>query len=212
VADVRIHSRSEADTFPVKRYGLQLHCCGTFWATLCGPELYRALDSGCVTAVGECHLYSQCELFKGWADYWIAQRLQAKREDDLGSYEFCKLVGNSLVGKLAQKGNRWVDAPEITRRKQWGYSHRDNVKTDKFTTFRFIGGHVQKRILSDDHPQAFPAISAYVTSYARERLRQAFQVCPPRSVLYTATDSILCTHKGFQALDRAGLIDPEAPG
>ena len=61
-------------------------------------------------------------------------------------------------------------------------------------------------------PTAFPAIASYVTSYAREYMAGVYRALPERSLLYTATDSLLVTQAGYEALARLDLLDEEAMG
>lgn len=212
IADVRIHTGADGDTYPVKCDGTQTHATGTFWTTLAGPELVRALAAGHVERVGECHLYSLAALFKGWADTWLERKALATAAGDDGQAEFCKLILNSLPGKFGQRGEWWVDAPERGRRRAWGRTWRLDEVRGKRIEWRYVGGHVQRKIPGQEPANAFPAISSYVTSYARERMRALFAILPDRSLLYTATDSIICTEPGFRALTKAGAVHPEKPG
>ncbi len=212
IADILINTRAADRSYPVRRDGLQLHACGRFWTTLCGPELIRALDAGDVEKVAECHLYSLARLFAGWADYWHERKVNAKRSADLGEYEFCKLIGTSLAGKFGQRGEWWVDAKGRRRRNFWGYTHRTGPDGAKAIVYRYVAGHVQKRVTGEEPDKAFPAISAYITAYAREYMRSVFGILPKRSLLYTATDSVVCLKPGYDAMVKAGLVDEEALG
>jgi hypothetical protein len=212
VADVKIATGTSSDTYPVKCDGVQVHACGTFWTTLPGPELLRALDAGHVDQVGECHLYSLAPLFRDWSDRWLTRKLEAQAAGDEGQVEFCKLILNSLAGKFGQRGEWWVDAPERGPRKGWGLTWRIDTRTGTTVQYRYVGGHVQRKTPGQEPANAFPSISAYVTSHAREFMRSAFERLPERSLLYTGTDSIICTPPGFRALKKAGLIDPTEPG
>lgn len=212
VADVKVNTRASDDTYPVKSDGVQVHACGTFWTSLCGPELFRALAAGHVEQVGECHLYSVAALFRGWSDVWMARKADAVRAADHGKAEFCKLILNSLAGKFGQKGEWWVDAPERGKRKGWGITFRNDWVRGKQVQYRYVAGHVQKKVPGQEPAKAFPAISAYVTSHAREYMRRMFACMPARSLLYTATDSIICTEAGFKALEGSGHVHQTEPG
>jgi hypothetical protein len=205
-ADVRIATGPSSETYPVKCDGVQVHACGSFWTTLCGPELRRALAAGHVDRVGECHLYSMAPLFRDWCDRWLDRLARAKAAGDQGEAEFVKLVVTSLPGKFGQKGDWWVDAPERGPRKGWGLTWRLDPVRGISQQYRYVAGHVQKKLSGNEPPNAFPIIAAYVTSYARERMRDAFAILPPDSLLYTGTDSIITTQPGFSALDGAGLV------
>lgn len=212
VADVLINTGPSWESYPTKGDGLQVHQCGRFWTTLPTPELVRALANGHVERVGECHLYSVAALFREWADYWYARKLDARKRADQGEEEFAKLVGLSLSGKFGQRGEWWVDAPERAPRLAWGLTFRKDYVRGVQVQYRYVAGHTQKKVPGQEPGNAFPAISAHVTSYARELMRRAFAVMPERSLLYTATDSIITTEPGYRALVRAGWVDPEELG
>lgn len=212
VADVKIATGPDADTYPVKCDGIQVHACGTFWTTLCGPELKRALVRGHVDQVGECHLYSLAPLFREWSDYWLERLLRARAKGDEGEAEFIKLVLTSLPGKFGQKGEWWVDAPERAPRKSWGMTFRlDTVKGTQ-VQYRYVAGHTQKKTPGQEPANAFPAISAYVTAHGREYMRNVMLQLPPESLLYLGADAIICTQPGFRRLGELDVLHPSEPG
>lgn len=212
VAHVRINSRD--DTYPIRINNVQQHCCGVFWTTLAGPELRRALGAGHVTAIGEHHLYVMDRPFTDWADYWFTRKRDAARKGDEGKAEldFAKLLGNSLSGKWAQKGRFWKDRPEIVCKVPWGQwitYHYEEARTQRF---RGIGRHTQELVDGSEPDHSFPLISAYIAAYGRERMRLLFELLPPRSLLYTATDSLIVTQAGYDALAKAYQIDHNMMG
>jgi hypothetical protein len=71
---------------------------------------------------------------------------------------------------------------------------------------------VQRREPGREPGNAFPSISAFVTSYAREYMRGLFRLMPHHSLLYSATDSIICTQRGYRALEAADCLHPTEPG
>lgn len=212
VADVKIRTGPSEESYPVKSNGVQVHACGTFWTTLPGPELWRALENGHVAEVGECHLYSVAALFRGWADHWCERKQQAQAAGDQGQAELCKLIVNSLAGKFGQRGEWWVDAPERAPRKAWGVTFRTDLVRGTQVQYRYVAGHTQKKTPGKEPANAFPAISATVTSHAREYMRRAFSALPAGSLLYTATDSIVTTEDGYRALCEGGWVDETRTG
>lgn len=212
VADVQVNTGASDDTYPVRTPAGQVHACGRFWTTLCGPELRRALTAGHVERVGEAHLYRLAELFRGWAEDWYARKQAAKVRGDLGEYEFAKLIGLSLAGKFGQRGEWWVDAPERGPRHGWGRTVRCDDRDGSVVHYRYVGGHTQKKTPGTEPANAFPLISAYVTAYARERMRSAFRDLPPFALLYSATDSIVTTAAGYKALQQKGWVSEDKLG
>ncbi len=72
---------------------------------------------------------------------------------------------------------------------------------------RAIAGSVQEEVISGEHPQACPAISAWVTSAARVILWRSFLVAGRENVYYTDTDSIHCSQEGYHRLHDAGMVE-----
>jgi hypothetical protein len=206
VARVLIDSRHQ--TFPLRVQGRQYHCYGRYWASLCGPELRRAFDTNSVARVSLCQSYSTARLFQHWVDYWYQRKVAATLRGEAGrtEREFCKLILNSLSGKFAQHGRHWKDIPERIPRLRWGGWSEHSSANQRWEKWRGIGGNAQRL---DDHKEpahAFPLISACITSYAREYMRQVINLCPENSVYYMATDSLLCDDKAYKALLDNGLL------
>jgi hypothetical protein len=151
-------------------------------------------------------------LFADWSARWMKRRLDAHKRGDQGQEEFCKLILTSLAGKFGQRGEWWRDAKGGPARRGWGRAFTVLPDTKQVIQWRWIAGHVQRKVPGDEPLNAFPAISAFVTSAAREYMRNVFALFPPESLLYTATDSIICTDAGRRALRRAGLVHPTQPG
>lgn len=212
VAQVVIDTGRSDETYPLKRHGVQLHACGLFPTSLCGPELLRALRNGHVGSVNECHLYSMQALFRGWADHWIQRKQECRDAGDEGGAEFAKLIYTSLPGKFGQRGDWWLDHPSRRRSGAWGLSAVVDLVKEQTSIYRYVAGHCQRKTPGAEPPSAFPIISAYVTSYAREHMRRAFALLPDRSLLYTATDSIICDLRGLAALEAAGMVHETMPG
>lgn len=206
--------RSDSDTYPLRLNDVQCHCRGTFWTWLLGPELQRALNRGHVAQVRENVLYSLQALFTGWADYWFDRKQKAAALGTLGAgeYEFAKLVGNSLSGKWGQRGEFWKDRPGMVAQVPWGQWLAVSKRGRVVRRFRGVAGFAQERVKGAEPGHSFPAISAYITSYAREYMRSVFQRLPAGSLLYTATDSLIVTDAGLEALEAHELVDPTAFG
>lgn len=212
IADVSIDSGFSERSYPYKPDGIQLHAAGRYWTTLAGPELHRALVAGDVKAVGEAWLYSLAPLFDGWARQWINRRLQTRRDNKPAEEEFCKLILNSLSGKFAQRGDWWTDTIALLPMQGWGYRCIINDLDHTVDEYRFVGGHVQVFSTGNEPAHAFPALSAYVTSYAREYMRRIITALPEETVLYTATDSLVVTQQGYEVLDALELVKSDEIG
>lgn len=212
VGSVLINSRYQ--TFPVRIDGVCYHSTGRFWSTLCGPELYRAVDSGSVDRIGLVQVYSLAPLFTEWVDYWFDRKVKAIQlgERGRGELEFVKLILNSLSGKWAQHGRKWVDVPGVYPPQRWGGWIEKDVESDTYQKWRAIGGNAQQ-LSSDGEPaHAFPAISAFITAHGREYMQEVIRLCPEGSIYYMATDSLICDARAFRTLESAGLLHPHDLG
>lgn len=212
VAQVLIDTGPSWESYPAVDCEVQTHACGYFWTTLCGPELVRAVRNGHVKDVGPTHLYSLSPLFRDWAGTWLERRRLAQAAGDPGQDEFCKMILNSLAGKFGQKGEWWTDCDDGPVRRGWGRFFKLDCESGNLVQYRWIAGHTQKLVKGVEPLKAFPVISAFVCSYGREYMRELFGLLPDRSLLYTATDSIICDKRGFRALKRAKLLHPSEPG
>jgi len=202
----RVKINSTTDEYTLRTDKGQLQAVGRFDTTLCGPELERAIDAGHVVAVGSVQVYCMDYLFRGWVDHWMRVREDADRIGDVMRSEYTKLILNSLSGKFAQCGSHWVERPEITPPADFGHWSEYDHGSSALRQMRAICGYTQERVGGDPPWYTFPSISAYVTTHGRERMRWLRQQCPARSVLYQATDSLLCTTDAYYAMEGMGLI------
>ena len=212
VADVLISS--DRDTYPVHVHGCLEFARGRFWTTLAGPELDRAIAAGHVLACHEAVVYKMGDLFSRWVAEWFGRKSEASSAGAAGlaRRQLAKVVLNALYGKFAQRGNRWVSYPggqcAVGR---WGAWTEVSPDGDVLKC-RAIGG--VRQVYEQGEPPAyhFPAISAYVTAYAREHMRRLMGMCPPKSVFYIGTDMIVVDHDGYSALLAAGEISENTLG
>jgi hypothetical protein len=141
---------------------------------------------------------------------------------------------NSLYGKFGQKGFEWVD---LTQQNITEYYRKMNVplpeeyKTSTFQpsvnwgtnkwfaaglndpiSVRAFNGKIQMKFPAGEHYESSPIIAGYVTSYARERLRQLIAIAGHTQVFYCDTDSLFCTKKGYKALIDKGEVEPKKLG
>lgn len=205
-ARVLISSRNE--TFPVRIDGRQYHCTGHYWTSLTGPELLRAIDSGCVVKMGTVQLYSCARLFKKWVEHWYAKKVHSGKfgTNRRGDNEFAKLILNSLSGKWAQKGRYWEEMPNAIPKQRWGGWPEWNEVAGRWERVRAIAGNQQILSQAGEPKHAFPLISAFITSFGREYMRDVAKLLPPKSVFYMATDAFIVDESGYQALGDNGLL------
>ena len=191
---------------------------GRFTTYLCTPELALALDSGHVVSIGRWQSYRMVDLFSTYVEYFYERRQEYKSiGNDL--YQLICKVGflNSLYGKFGQKVPEWTDVT--------GTEEADFVPA--FLTYvivkdednpprhyRRIGNLVERRepVSRDTARNAFVAIAAHVTSYARVALLHGITTAEPSNVYYCDTDSVYTNDEGAQRLLSAGLVDQSKLG
>ncbi len=206
----RVFIKSRHETFPVRIDGKQYHINGRFWTSLCGPELERATDSSCASRLPTVQFYSLAPIFRNWVDYWYARKVRASRHFDNRpeDYEFAKLILNSLSGKFAQTGIRWTDRPDSIPLTRWGGYVASEEGGKAYSRFRGVGGNCQEMTKEGEPEHAFPLISAYITSYAREYMRKVISIASERNVYYMATDSLIVNADGLDRLQSEGFVHP----
>jgi DNA polymerase type B, organellar and viral len=208
----RVLLDSPIHAFPLRVKGRTHHVVGRFWTTLCGPELAFALRAGCVQAVDDWAEYELGEPFRGFVEYFWGQRLSFRAQGDQASADLCKLILNSLYGKFAQHSFEWAARPKLTSPLPWYAWVNLDKANNVISELRAVGGLVQERQKRDDHPQSFVAVSAWVTSHARERMRALREIVGRHHCFYQAVDSLYVDDLGLARLQAAGEIDQTALG
>lgn len=192
--------------YPVRTPRGLIHAVGRFVTMLCGDELRAALARGHVKQVLEYKLYAMAPLFKRYVETWYAERRTAEGEGDRMRGLFAKLMLNSLFGKFAQRGTRWMDEPDAQHPsgERWGtWLEREGTET---VPFRTVAGNGQAKRKAEDPSWAFPAVSAFVTANARQYLAEVMDGMPKRSILYVHTDAFFTTDEGLAHLRAKGLM------
>lgn len=212
VAQVEIQSRHS--TFPCRIDGKQYHTVGRYRTTLCGAEIIRAVESGCIRRCENMQIYSIAPLFSDWVSYWFDRKLAAERigSDGKAARLFAKLILNSLTGKWAQHGRTWRDRPGHRSLCRWGGYFGWESRTNSYKRLRGIAGNLQELTDGKEPDHSFPAISAFITANAREYMRKVINVAGERNVYYMATDSLILNANGYANLQAEGYIDPSALG
>lgn len=207
-AVARVRIRSKWPTYPIRANGVQCHAHGDFWTSLCGAELRRALYSGHVVDVSEAHSYSTADMFGSWVDRWARMKTEASQAGDSGRarYQFAKLMLNSLSGKFGQRGHGWIDRPELGHDHTWGQWVDLDPETRQPTLYRSVAGVIQSHSRDMEPPEAWPIVSAHITSGAREYMRDVMERLPENSVAYIGTDGLIVSDDGLAELRRLGLM------
>lgn len=198
--------------FPCRRSGRTAWVLGKFTTWLCGPELLRALKLGAVRQVYKAHLYSADRIFAPFAQRLLQARENARIAGDSVRASLCKVFANALHGKLAQRPVQWAHVPGAVPPMDWGTWCKWDADAQIARTFRAIAGQVQERHQGGEREESFPAISAYVTAFAREEMRKAIACAGPYNALYEDADSLHVTDAGLKALQAHNWVHPTRPG
>ncbi len=191
---------------------------GRFTTYLCTPELRIAIDNDHAVEIRQWQSYRMADLFSTYVEYFYTQRqLYKQKGNDL--YQMICKVGflNSLYGKFGQKVPEWTDitgTPEADTVPESVVHIIMKFEDDPAITYRRIGGRIERRepVTRDTARNAFVAIAAHVTSYARATLLNAIEIAGPRNVFYCDTDSVYVNDEGSRRLADAGLVNQTGLG
>lgn len=231
-AKVRVSSKK--NTYCVRHQNRLCQAKGVFDTWLCGPELERCYLSGDLAHIHEISQYEMKPLFKDYVNHlWGLRRANSIPKGNPKEV-LIKLLMNSLYGKFGQKGYEWVDftprnlesyyllfggmcpmryltnnyVPNVTENVElW---HADGL--DNPIQLRRISSKIEMKFPTSEHSESFCAIAAFVTSYARERLRGLIQIAGPKHTYYCDTDSLFVDKSGLENLRRANELDDKELG
>jgi hypothetical protein len=196
--------KTPTDRYPVRYKGKLVYPVGQFETTLAGPELQDALDNGHIIHCDMLALYTYGQIFKRYVLEWWSRKKLAKQKGDLATEKFCKLMLNSLPAKFAQRTPSWEVEPKVDVCAPWKRFPWKDPATGVIYPARSFGwiGQVCRHRVATEH--SFPAIYAYVTSYARLKMREFRKHVPPSILYYQDTDSLIV---GRECVDAGSLAD-----
>lgn len=191
---------------PTVSQGRLIYPTGRFTTVLTTPELSMALDAGIVVGVGDLCVYKSAPIFTDYVTELYDLRLKYKEEGNVVWHEIVKVFLNSLYGKFGQYNHTWeLEAINGTP----GTVATIDIDSGERVTYRTLGGKTHRRSLTRAEGwDAFPAIAAHVTGYARAHLTRLMGRAG--TVYYCDTDSLFVDRSGMERL--AGDIDPTALG
>lgn len=209
LAVARVVLRSAAPLFPVLFQGKLIFPVGCFETVLSTPELSLAFERAEVLRVKEYAFYQGAEIFTDYVDFFFRKRQEARLKGDMLFTYFYKLILNSLYGKFGQKTPRWVKVGEYKP----GTLEDAYITVrygDKLITQRRFAGIVEECEEETDAYDAFVAIAAHVTGYARVKLLKYIESAGWENVYYVDTDCLHVNKEGKKRL--ASFIQPGALG
>jgi hypothetical protein len=118
----------------------------------------------------------------------------------------------SLHGKFAQRRAEWSDVPGAVSDEAWGPFYATVHGRGGVTEFRSVAYNVQRCRDELEKPGTFIAISAFTTAYGREYMRMLREKCPPKSIYYQGTDSLICGAAAYKILCNLRCVAPDTLG
>lgn len=221
-------------TYPIRLENKLCYARGDFHTYLCEPEYKRAYYNGDVKLVRSYCRYDTKRIFGDYIHFFWRQRQEYRRVGDENNQYFVKIFMNSLYGKFGQLGygsaelhSSLLEAfyamanvamPAVYKEKGTmptngiPQSHWKPLGLDKPLTLRQIGNKITVKVPTGEHAESFPAISAFVTSYARELLLSYIKTAGKGNTYYCDTDSLFVNKRGYDALKAAGFVDQTTLG
>jgi len=180
--------------------------------SLCGAELHQAVALGCVKRVHAIARYDAGFSFTDFVDTLFNHKLRLTKEKNHGQAALCKILLNSLHGKFAQHGRRWVEAKETLAAGQWRQWWGTHPKTGAYVPYRCLGGYSQYCETAGEWLHSFPGISASISSAARIELARARDFAGVAQTLYCDTDSLHLVGRATDRLVAGNFLHPTSLG
>jgi hypothetical protein len=197
---------TETEPYPVTGDPPTRWCNGRFHTVLCGVELVRALRAGHVARIHRLLTYSLHRLFRPYVDRLWELRVNFRTAGDQVSEQCVKSMLTNLHGKFGQRAPRWQVRPDVKALNAWGHYPAPHPVTKRPAMWRAVGWQAFLRLEPAEGPYAFPAISAFVTAYHRERMRHLIGVAGPRCTYYEDADTLHVNAAGLERLRAAGEV------
>lgn len=179
---------------------------------LAGAELRQATAMGCVERVHALARYDAGFPFTGFVDTLFGLKLRLTKENKHGQAAFIKQILNSLPGKFAQYGRRWVQAETAPAAGRWCTWWGRHPKNGAVVPYRNLGGFSQYCETAGEWRDSFPGLTASITASARIELARARLLAGADQTLYCDTDSLHLVGNGVDRLAANNLLHPTRLG
>ena len=197
MADVEIEISEPAIAIKKERL---LFPTGRFRTVLTTPELEWVQEHGKIL---KCHAFSSYKgkrLFQKWAYYIYDTRYDYYEKNDQIGEQNIKKLGNSCFGKFGQRVRDSVILGDAGIHEVSSENCYD-MDTGQHYVLRIYGGKIVKEMRGDEFSRnAFPAIAAHVSAYARMLLWKYIEIAGQDHVFYCDTDSLMLNKTGFSRL------------
>jgi len=195
IADVTM--TNICDDIPVRHNGRVIYPVGCFRTRLAGPEFRVCVKGNCISKIHAINYYKRADIFTSYVRRWYDSKARYTEECNRAGEQFTKLMLNSLFGKFSQRTKAWETNHDAEALRPWSVYPDKIGDSDRYEMVRTIGYSVQQLQGWRETSNTFPAISAYVTSYARERMRFLRRHIPPYALYYQDTDSLFVCQNWF---------------
>lgn len=191
--------------YPLRRGGITIWPTGVFRTQLCGQELLNCVNWEHIVTVHDAVEYEIASPLEEFAVVCDSMRRYADANSNKSLSGFAKLLPNTLVGRFASVERRWIHADDPDCDIHWG---EYNTTSEDGTTerHRSLGGVIQKQLRAQLSDESMPAISAWITAWARMVLWRLVLTAGQRNVYYTDTDALMINDIGFDRLIAGGCI------
>jgi hypothetical protein len=201
--------KTEEPVFPKKHDGKTVFPVGTYTTGLCTPEIIYAIENNLIVEVLAISVYESEKIFEAFVDFFYKLRLQYKKQGLSALEMFVKIILNSLYGKFGQMETEQVEMPDFDKDlipKEFGTAILEGKQID------IMQGKAFLNYRQGNADNAFVAIAAHVTAYARMNLWKIIEAVGRKEVLYMDTDSLHLTQKGYKRALELGFIDSKELG
>lgn len=192
---------------PLRIGGLVIWPVGEFTTTLCQPEIELALRAGCKVGFEKVWYYRRGRIFEEWVTALHGLRCEFRGDGDKVNELVVKRLLVALFGKFAQKAKRWQHEPDEACLQRWAFWREPSKENGLLEDWRCLAGKIERQTIAGEHPESFPGIMAFVTSYARVKLWDAISVIPHKHLFYYDTDSVIVDSVGLSVMKQGGMVD-----
>lgn len=210
VATVLVQPQS--DPYPLRLDAGVIYPRGTYWTTLCGVELLRAVRSAEILSVARWSRYETKPALRSYGTACLLNRAEARRNGQPLEERLWKFLANALHGKFGQRPNDWTLVPDKYALDPWDQWCDVSATTKQARMFRSVGYDVQAHGVGSLPSHTFTAIPAFITASAREYMRGLARIAGEYQTLYTCSDALYVTQLGLDRLTAAGKVNPDVPG
>lgn len=198
---------SDIDTFPVRTKQGVIYMNGAGWVTLAGPELLYAYKNKLIAYSKSWATYICKEVFGDFVRKFWAMKLEGEREKDTVKRTFAKLLLNSLYGKFGQLGADLVPVNNFLPAVEFGLTTMSKHPGGEVRRFLSFFDVCFEEVRGKELSRSMPAISSFVTSYARQRMRKIRKIAGVGNYFYQSTDSLMVNEAGKENLENQGEIE-----